>query len=110
VTYRFGQAAVPLQSVKAPYRVRDLVLQQVAVVRRQQLDLQHAREVQLRHAGATSSTLALPLGTPPAAAAAAAPTGPSVIEQLKDLAALKEAGILTDEEFAVQKTRILGGG
>jgi hypothetical protein len=33
-----------------------------------------------------------------------------VIEQLKDLAALKEAGILTDEEFAVQKARILGGG
>ena len=30
------------------------------------------------------------------------------IEQLKELAALKEQGILTDEEFAAQKARILG--
>ena len=30
------------------------------------------------------------------------------IQQLKDLASLKEQGILTDEEFAVQKAKILG--
>jgi hypothetical protein len=29
------------------------------------------------------------------------------IEQLKDLAALREQGVLTDEEFAVQKAKIL---
>ena len=29
------------------------------------------------------------------------------IQQLKDLASLKEQGILTDEEFAVQKAKIL---
>ena len=29
------------------------------------------------------------------------------IEQLKELAALKQQGILTDEEFATQKARIL---
>jgi hypothetical protein len=29
------------------------------------------------------------------------------VTQLKDLAALKEQGILTEEEFAVQKARIL---
>jgi hypothetical protein len=39
--------------------------------------------------------------------AAAAPEG-DVIQQLKDLAALKEQGILTDAEFATQKARILG--
>jgi hypothetical protein len=32
-----------------------------------------------------------------------------MVQQLKDLAALKDQGILTDEEFAVQKSRILGG-
>ena len=32
---------------------------------------------------------------------------PDRIQQLKDLAALKEQGILTDEEFAVQKSKIL---
>jgi hypothetical protein len=31
------------------------------------------------------------------------------IEQLKELAALKEQGILTEQEFGVQKAKILGG-
>jgi hypothetical protein len=42
--------------------------------------------------------------SPPAAAA----TQDSTIEQLKELAQLKEQGILTEEEFAVQKSKILG--
>jgi hypothetical protein len=33
---------------------------------------------------------------------------PEAIEQLKQLAALKDQGILTDEEFAAQKAKILG--
>jgi hypothetical protein len=41
---------------------------------------------------------------PPAPAAA----GPSVVDQLKDLADLKNQGILTEEEFAAQKAKILG--
>lgn len=42
--------------------------------------------------------------------AAAAPSAAPVdlVTQLKELAALKEQGILTDEEFAAQKARILG--
>ena len=40
---------------------------------------------------------------PPPAAPAADP-----IQQLKELAQLKEQGVLTPEEFAVQKSRILG--
>jgi Short C-terminal domain len=38
----------------------------------------------------------------------AAPAGPDPIEQLKQLGALHEQGILTDEEFAAQKAKILG--
>jgi hypothetical protein len=34
--------------------------------------------------------------------------GSDVIAQLKDLAQLREQGVLTDEEFAAQKARILG--
>jgi hypothetical protein len=34
--------------------------------------------------------------------------GSDPIAQLKDLAALKDQGILTEEEFAEQKARILG--
>jgi hypothetical protein len=44
-----------------------------------------------------------PQYAPPAAAPAADP-----IEQLKELAALKDQGILTEQEFAAQKARILG--
>jgi hypothetical protein len=40
---------------------------------------------------------------PPAAPA------PDPIQQLKDRAELKAQGILTEEEFAAQKARILGG-
>ena len=40
---------------------------------------------------------------PPAGAA-----GPDPIAQLKELAELHEQGILTDEEFAAQKAKILG--
>jgi Short C-terminal domain len=41
---------------------------------------------------------------PPPPAPAADP-----IQQLKDLAALRDQGVLTDEEFAAQKARILAG-
>ncbi len=42
-------------------------------------------------------------------AAAPAPAGEqSTIEQLKELAALKDQGVLTEEEFAAQKAKILG--
>jgi hypothetical protein len=43
---------------------------------------------------------------PPAPAPAAAAADP--IEQLKELAQLKDQGILTEEEFAAQKAKLLG--
>ena len=43
---------------------------------------------------------------PPPQAAPAAPTE-SRVDKLKELAALKDQGILTDEEFASEKARIL---
>jgi hypothetical protein len=39
--------------------------------------------------------------------AAAAPAGESVIDQLKELGELKSQGILTEEEFAAQKAKLL---
>jgi Short C-terminal domain len=47
---------------------------------------------------------------PPPPAAAPAPAGgeSSTIDQLKELGALKEQGILTEEEFAAQKAKLLG--
>ena len=45
----------------------------------------------------------------PAAPAAPAPAGASLVDQLKDLAELKNQGILTDAEFEAQKAKILAG-
>jgi len=46
----------------------------------------------------------------PVAAAPAAPAagGQSTIDQLKELGELKAQGILTEEEFAAQKAKLLG--
>ncbi|WP_030717603.1 SHOCT domain-containing protein [Streptomyces sp. NRRL F-2580] len=51
---------------------------------------------------------AAPPAPVPAAAPAMADDMSSKIDQLKELGALKEQGILTEAEFAEQKSRILG--
>jgi Short C-terminal domain len=45
---------------------------------------------------------------PPAAAPPPAAPPPDPIEQLKELGELHKQGILTDEEFAAQKAKLLG--
>jgi hypothetical protein len=47
---------------------------------------------------------AAPVAAP---APAAAPAGESMIDQLKELGELKSQGILTEEEFAAQKAKLL---
>ena len=49
---------------------------------------------------------AAPVAAAPAPAAPAA-GGQSMIDQLKELGELKEQGILTEEEFAAQKAKLL---
>lgn len=54
---------------------------------------------------------AYPTAPPEAAVAPSAPPtgmGGSVIDQLKELGELKAQGVLTDEEFAAQKAKLLG--
>jgi hypothetical protein len=47
-----------------------------------------------------------PVAAPPAPAPE---TGQTTIDQLKELGELKAQGILTDEEFAAQKAKLLAG-
>ena len=47
-------------------------------------------------------------GAPAEAPAQAPPPAADPIQQLKDLAALHDQGVLTDDEFAAQKAKILG--
>jgi hypothetical protein len=52
-----------------------------------------------------------PVAVQPAQAAAPPPAQPAAgdtIEQLKQLGELRDNGVLTDEEFAAQKAKILG--
>jgi hypothetical protein len=60
-----------------------------------------------------SAAAAQAQAAPPAAAPADEPAAPeaaesSQIEELKQLAALKDQGILTEEEFSAKKAQILG--
>ena len=75
------------------------------VSRRQQAHAQQAADAE-----AFRQQQAMAAQPPPAVeqATVAQPAAPAdVITQLKELAALKDQGILTEEEFAVQKARIL---
>jgi hypothetical protein len=47
-------------------------------------------------------------GAPAAPAAAPAPAAAAPIDQLKELGELHASGVLTDEEFAAQKAKLLG--
>ena len=46
---------------------------------------------------------------PPAPAAAAAPAGNSLVDQLTQLAGLRDAGVLTADEFEAAKAKLLAG-
>jgi len=58
--------------------------------------------------GAQEAQAAPPPEAAPAPAPAAPAGGGSTIDQLKELGELKEQGILTEEEFAAQKAKLLG--
>ncbi len=86
--------------------------QQQAALAQQQAMLEQAAAQGAQQAlaaqGVTASAPEAAAPAPEAAApAAAASSSADRIAQLKDLASLKEAGILTEEEFQAEKARIL---
>ena len=64
------------------------------------------------HAGAKSAEQAAAQAPPEVQYVEAAPEPPGItpdaVEQLKQLAGLKDQGILSEEEFAAEKAKILG--
>ena len=68
------------------------------------------QQAQIDAAVAQAVAAQAPAAPPPAPAAApiADAGGPSLMDQLKELAGLKDAGILTDAEFAAAKAKLLG--
>jgi hypothetical protein len=72
-------------------------------------DMQRKAEIDAAVQQAVNAQAAASAPPPPAPPAPPAPTaaGPSVLDQLKELAALKDAGVLDDAEFAVAKAKLL---
>jgi Short C-terminal domain len=90
------------------------------VSRKQQAGAQQAADAQAYQAqqeqaaqqaaidAAVAQQMAAQQMAPPPAPAAAAAGDSSLIDQLKELASLKDAGVLTQAEFDVQKAKLLG--
>jgi hypothetical protein len=77
----------------------------------QQQKAQTAAEAQAyeqQQLAAQQQAQAAAMAPPPAAPAPASGLSPDAIAQLQQLASLKDQGILTEEEFAAQKAKILG--
>jgi hypothetical protein len=70
-----------------------------------------SNRVSRRQAQRWAAQEAPPQGQAPAAAPAPAPAPApkSRVDQLKDLADLKQQGVLTEQEFEAEKARILAG-
>jgi hypothetical protein len=113
---KFGQSEVTLVSIEDPAAVRDLILRQANSVRRYWSQHHYQRDVELRRAGAVSTNVVVPtvVATPdpalapaPALALQAAPVAGDLMAQLVRLGEMKTAGLLTDEEFAAAKAKLL---
>jgi multidrug resistance efflux pump len=70
---------------------------------------QEARIDDLEAQQATQQQPPPPPPPPPAPVAPAAAAAPSLTDQLKQLADLKESGVLSDEEFEAAKQKVLAG-
>ena len=72
-------------------------------------DAQAEQQSQAYYEGQQSAMAAQAPPPPPAAAPTSAGVSDSDVSRLQELGKLHEQGVLTDEEFARQKTLILGG-
>ena len=101
MTYN-GMSQLVLDNIEDPFGVRDLLNPLVSEARAKKQMLTQTQYVQ--HSGAMP-------GVVPGAPAAPQAGAPAVdiADQLRKLAELRDQGILTEEEFAVQKQRLLGG-
>lgn len=99
-----------LDNVEDPYAVRDLLNSQVSEARAKKQMLTQTQYLQ--HSGPAFGAPPAPAyGAPPASAPGGSAGGGSpadLADQLRKLAELRDEGILSDEEFAVQKQRLLG--
>jgi Bacterial PH domain/Protein of unknown function (DUF2510)/Short C-terminal domain len=97
---------VVLDNVEGPYAVMDILAPLISEARSKKMMERQSTYVH-------NMTPGMPYGAPPTQptpfpAAAPAPQT-DMVEQLRKLGELRDAGILTEEEFAAQKAKILAG-
>ena len=96
---------VILDNIEEPYKVRDLLMPLVSEARSKKLIERQSQYLHMNPASVVGAGMAA--APPPEAPASGPPV--DVADQLRKLAALRDEGILSDEEFAAQKSRLLGG-
>jgi Protein of unknown function (DUF2510)/Short C-terminal domain/Bacterial PH domain len=101
---------VTLDNVEGPYQVRELLMPLVSEARQKKLT---ERQTQFLHVnpgvGMVAGMAAQPQPAAPPQAPPAPGPGVDLADQLRKLADLRDQGVLTEEEFAAQKARLLGG-
>ena len=102
----FGQEAVTLRSIRDGRAVREMILGQTNAVRRYWAEQQQRRTVEAAQAGA--ARLAFNESQFSQAAAPRQADGDDLLEKLTRLGELKSQGLLSDEEFAAAKAKLLG--
>jgi hypothetical protein len=98
---------VVLDNIEGPYQVLDILSPLISEARHKKTI---ERQSQYLHVNPGMAGAAF--GAPPPAPAAPPPPAepqPDLADQLRKLADLRDAGVLTEEEFAAQKAKILGG-
>ena len=105
-----GGSELLLDNIEDPFTVRDLLNQHVSEARAKKQMLTQTQYLQ--HSGPAFGGVpggvpgGAPGGATPATTSASSPV--DVADQLRKLAELRDQGILTEEEFAVQKQKLLG--
>ncbi|WP_166509570.1 PH domain-containing protein [Blastococcus sp. TF02-8] len=93
---------VVLDNIESPYAVVDLLSPLISEARQKKTV---ERQSQYLHVnpGMAGAAFGAPAAPPPTPA-----PQPDLVEQLRKLGELRDAGILTEEEFAAQKAKVLG--
>ncbi len=99
-----GRSNVTLEGITDPKAVRDLINREAGRARH---DYQVAHQSTYHH-GMAPAAPAAPVVPTPAPAPSAAAEGPSRADQVRELAALRDEGLMTDEEFDQKRREILG--
>jgi hypothetical protein len=101
-----------LDNIEHPHQVYELLAPLVSEARHKKTI---ERQSQYLHVNPGMAVAGAAFGAPmappapPAPPAPAAPPPTDMVEQLRKLGELRDAGILTEEEFAAQKAKLLNG-